>query len=194
MIGLGRGPNNTPLTSNDGLDRGTQLWYFDSDEKSAFFGWDNSSGNLIAATDVSVANEVVTVNNYGTFDVGNISANGNIVADYFVGNAVGLTGVLADRGTEPSSDWNLITDMGIYTVNRNSWTGTQNTPIDSQVFVGMLEVKNSTGMSITQTFWPGTVDATDVKLMWVRNYWNGTWTEWQKMINGSQIIDGGDQF
>jgi hypothetical protein len=25
LIGLGRGPNNTPLTTNDGKDRGTEL-------------------------------------------------------------------------------------------------------------------------------------------------------------------------
>jgi hypothetical protein len=194
IIGLGRGPNNTPLTSNDGLDRGTQLWYFDTAERSAFFGYDNSTGNLIAATDVSVANEIVSVNNYGTINTGNVVAAGNITANYFVGNATTLEGVLADRGAEPSSNWNDITNMGIYTVNRTSWVGTQNTPIDSQVFVGMLEVKNSTGLAITQTFWPGTVELDDVKLMWARNYWNGTWTAWQKMVNGSQIIDGGDQF
>jgi hypothetical protein len=83
--------------------------------------------------------------------------------------------------------------MGIYTINRTSWSGTQNTPTDA-AFVGMLEVKNSTGLAITQTYWPGTVDVTNVILMWVRSYWDGTWTDWQKMINGSQTIDGGDQF
>ena len=194
IIGLGRGANNTPLTSNDGLDRGTQLWYFTTQERSAFFGYDNSSGNLIAATDVAIANEIVTVNDYGTINVGNVAAAGNVSADYFVGNATALEGVLADRGVEPSSNWNSITNMGIYTVNRTSWAGTQNTPIDSQVFVGMLEVKNSTGLAITQTFWPGTVETSNVKLMWVRNYWNGAWTAWQKMVNGNQVIDGGDQF
>jgi hypothetical protein len=194
IIGLGRGANNTPLTSNDGLDRGTQLWYFNTQERSAFFGYDNSTGNLVAATDVSINNEIVSVNNYGTINVGNVTAAGNIAADYLFGNATTLTGVMADRGSEPSSNWNDITDMGVYTVNRTSWAGTQNTPIDSQVFVGMLEVKNSTGLTISQTFWPGTVEMTNIKLMWVRNYWDGTWTAWQKMVNGNQIIDGGDQF
>jgi hypothetical protein len=140
-----------------------------------------------------VANEVATVNRYGTIELGNVVANGNVAADFFVGNATALEGVLADRGVEPSANWNNITKMGIYTVNRTSWAGTQNTPTDSQVFVGMLEVKNSTDLVISQTFWPGTVDTANVKLMWVRNYWDGTWTEWQKMINGSQIIDGGDR-
>ena len=194
IIGLGRGANDTPLTANDGFDRGTQLWYFDTEERSAFFGYDNASGNLFAAVDVTVANEVATVNRYGTIELGNVVANGNVTADFFVGNATALEGVLADRGVEPSANWNNIEKMGVYTINRTSWSGTQNTPIDSLVFVGMLEVKNSTGLAIQQTFWPGTVDTANVKLMWVRNYWDGIWTEWQKMINGSQIIDGGDQF
>jgi hypothetical protein len=192
IIGLGRGANDAPLTNNDGFDRGTQLWYFDDQERSAFFGYDNSTGNLIAAVDVTVANEVVSVNNYGTINVGNVAAAGNVSADFFVGNATALEGVLADRGVEPSSNWNNIEKMGVYTINRTSWAGTQNTPIDSQVFVGMLEVKNSTDLAIVQTFWPGLVEPFNVKLMWVRNYWDGEWTAWQKMVNGNQVIDGGD--
>jgi hypothetical protein len=132
--------------------------------------------------------------NLAAFGSNPITTTGNITAGFFAGNATLLDGVVADRGLESSSNWNNIEKMGVYTVNRTSWAGTQNTPLDSQVFVGMLEVKNSTGLAIAQTFWPGTVDNTDVKLMWVRNYWDGTWTAWQKIVNGSQTIDGGDQF
>jgi hypothetical protein len=82
IIGLGRGANNTPLTVNDGKDRGEQLWYYTTSEQSAFIGYDNSTGKLIAATNVSVASEVVTVNNYGNLVIGGlesatISATGN---------------------------------------------------------------------------------------------------------------------
>ena len=75
IISLGRGPNNTPLVSNDGKDRGEQLWYYTSSEKSAFIGYQNSTGNLIAATDVTITGEIVTVNSYGNFVFGNIFAN-----------------------------------------------------------------------------------------------------------------------
>ncbi len=101
IISMGRGANNTPLTSNDGKDRGEQLWYFSSIEKSAFIGYDNSAGNLLAAVDVSIANEIVTVNQFGTWQIGNlygqsvlvtgnvdaanISSTGNILA---VGNVI----------------------------------------------------------------------------------------------------------
>lgn len=84
IIGLGRGPNNTPLTVNDGKDRGTQMWYYLGAEKSAFSGYDNSTGKLILATDVTITSEIVAVNNYGNVVMGNIEAaslntTGNII-------------------------------------------------------------------------------------------------------------------
>ena len=98
IIGLGRGANNTPLTVNDGKDRGEQLWYYTTAEQSAFIGYDNSAGKLIAATNVSVSSEVVTVNNYGNLVIGGlesatISATGN--AD--VGN-LGTAGQVVATG------------------------------------------------------------------------------------------------
>jgi plastocyanin len=98
IIGLGRGPNNTPLTINDGKDRGEQLWYYTSSEQSAFIGYDNSAGKLIAASNVSISNEIVTVNSYGTLVAGTleastVSATGNIVA----GNVL-VTGVISATG------------------------------------------------------------------------------------------------
>jgi len=70
----GRNANNTPLISNDGKDRGQQYYYYSGSEKSAFIGYDNSAGNMISATDVTITNEIVTVNNFGTFQTGNIYA------------------------------------------------------------------------------------------------------------------------
>jgi hypothetical protein len=115
IIGLGRGPNNTPLTTNDGKDRGEQLWYYTTSEQSAFIGYDNSAGKLIAAGNVTIANEIVTVNSYGTLVVGTlesvtvsatgniqagnlrtaglITATGNITGNYIFGNGSQLTGL-----------------------------------------------------------------------------------------------------
>jgi len=94
IISIGRGDNNAPLITDDGKDRGEQLWYYSGTEKSAFIGYDNSAGKLIAATDVSISSEVVTVNTYGNFIVGNlegsaISISGNIsAANFTTGNIV----------------------------------------------------------------------------------------------------------
>jgi hypothetical protein len=122
---------------------------------------------------------------------GNISATGNITGTYLLGNGSALGSVMADRGVD-TNNWNTLTQMGVYTVNRTSWSGTTGTPIDSQIFVGLLEVKNSTDTAIEQIFYPGTVEVSDEKLQWNRAYWNGSWTAWVKIVNDFQVVEGGD--
>jgi hypothetical protein len=100
IISLGRGANNAPLVSDDGKDRGEQLWYYSGSEKSAFVGFNNTADKLFAAIDVSIANEIVTINSYGNFVVGNlegatVSTTGNITGNYYIGNGSQLTSVVA---------------------------------------------------------------------------------------------------
>jgi hypothetical protein len=113
IIGLGRGANNTPLTVNDGKDRGLQMWYFIGAEKSAFSGFDTSTGKMILATDVTVTNEIVTVNNYGNVLAGNIESEsltttGNItIGGTITGNGSGLTNINGANvsGLTPSANY-----------------------------------------------------------------------------------------
>ena len=169
-------------------------------------------GNILTAGMVSAAGNVIgnnlaghtlTVNSIASDDSsyiaiqdglnvsGEISAVGNIMASTFVGNGVGLTSTLVDRGSD-ANNWNTITQMGVYTVNRTSWTGTTNTPLDSQVFVGLLEVKNSMDMAIEQVFYPGTIDNLNIKMQWIRAYWAGSWTPWVLVTNDGQTVSGGE--
>jgi hypothetical protein len=156
----------------------------------------NISGNIIAPG----SNTQVLFNDSGvdnavagfTFDKSSnlVTVGGNVSAVGFVGNGAGLANVMADRGGDPGN-WNTLTQMGVYAVNRTSWSGTTGTPLDSQVFVGVLEVMNSGNTALSQIFYPGTVDA-DVKVQWTRNYWNSVWTAWTLMTNDGQVITGGD--
>ena len=122
---------------------------------------------------------------------GAISATGNVTGNYFVGNGTALTGVLADRGND-TNNWDTLTQMGVYLVNRASWSGTQGTPLDSQVYVGLLQVQTSQAQTTTQIFYPGQVDAGDIKIQWNRTLWISTWTPWIKMTNDGQQISGGE--
>ena len=97
IIDLGRGANGTPLGSDDGKDRGTQLYYYSGSEKSAFVGYDNSEGKIVLAKDVSISNEVVTVSSYGNAVVGGLEAatasvTGNVDAGNV--NATSISGTL----------------------------------------------------------------------------------------------------
>ena len=156
----------------------------------------NITGNNLAGKTLTINSITSDDSSYITIEdglnvFGEISAVGNVMANTFVGNGVGLTSTLVDRGSD-SNNWDLITQMGVYTVNRASWTGTVNTPLDSQIFVGLLEVKNSMNMAIEQIFYPGTIDNTNIKIQWTRAYWSGTWTPWVLMTNDGQTLNGGE--
>jgi hypothetical protein len=81
--------------------------------------------------------------------------------------------------------------MGVYTVNRVSWSGTQGTPLDSQVYNGLLEVKNSTNTAITQVFYPGNVAIANTQVQWNRSYWSGSWSSWYYIVNNNNVVDAG---
>ena len=106
IIGLGRGANNAALSSDDNKDRGVQLWYYSGSEKSAFIGWDDSQQKLIAAANVTIASEVVTVNSYGNFVVGTIESSNAILGNSNIGN-ISVTGSIASVGNI-STNGNLI--------------------------------------------------------------------------------------
>ena len=121
IISQGRGANNTPLTSNDGKDRGEQFWYFSGTEKSAFSGYDNSAGKMLLATDVSIANEIVTVNSLGNIVGGNIEAtsvvtSGNVTASYVIGNGSLLSSITGANVTGTVANATYATDSAHSTV------------------------------------------------------------------------------
>ena len=151
------------------------------------------SGNISGANIISATTFTATANITGgnVLTVGLVSATGNVTGNYFVGNGTALTGVLADRGND-TNNWDTLTQMGVYLVNRASWSGTQGTPLDSQVYVGLLQVQTSQAQTTTQIFYPGQVDAGDIKIQWNRTLWISTWTPWIKMTNDGQQISGGE--
>lgn len=140
IIGLGRGENNAPLTSDDGKDRGEQLWYYTSAEKSAFIGYDNSADKLIAALDVSVSNEIVTVNSYGNLVIGGLEAStGSFTGNVDTGNISGTTGTFTTiAGTLSTAAQPNVTSVGTLT----SLSVTGNVTGGNLVTAGLV---NSTG-------------------------------------------------
>lgn len=103
-----------------------------------------------------------------------------------------FSNVMTNRGAD-TNNWNTITTMGLYNVNRTSWAGTTGTPLDSQIFVGTLEVmvaSTDTDTAITQIFYPGITNS-DPALQFNRSNWNGTWTAWYRVLNQEQIVSGG---
>jgi hypothetical protein len=101
IVSVGRLANNSTLVSNDGDDRGTELFYYDTSEKRAFIGFINASnpnpsvpaGKLLAATGVTVSAENVTgISTYGSFVVGTLEGNAvTVTANVNGGNLIANT-------------------------------------------------------------------------------------------------------
>jgi hypothetical protein len=146
--------------------------------------YDIGSANLRFRDLYLTGNSLYIGNTVITSSGNTIAINGNVVAE--------ANNVMTDRGVD-SNNWNSITTMGFYLVNRNSWAGTIGTPLDSQIFVGTLEVMSSTNAgetSITQIFYPGTYNSNPA-VQFNRSNWAGVWTDWYKMLNIDQIVSGG---
>lgn len=130
ILSLGRGANNGSLGSATTTDVGQQLYYYDTSEKSAFIGYQLSTGNLVAAKAVTVTGELVTVNTYGNLVMGTLLAQGNVsaVGNIQGGNAVGLANVNATThtGTTVSVSGNITGGnvLGGANVNATTHTGT----------------------------------------------------------------------
>ena len=53
LIEIGGSANNTPLTTNDGKDRGELLHYYTTEPVNAFMGWDNSNAEFAFGRNVT---------------------------------------------------------------------------------------------------------------------------------------------
>ena len=92
IVQQGGNPNGTPLTSDDGKDRGTILNYYNSTgnfSAQAFMGWDDSNAEIAMASEVTVASDVVS-----------IFAFANVRANNFLGNIIGnISGNITSPGS-----------------------------------------------------------------------------------------------
>jgi hypothetical protein len=103
IISLGTGANGAPLTVNDGKDRGELLNYFNTAgnvAQTAFVGYQNSTGKMIIAANVTANSDVITVSNYGTVLVGGlegttVSASGNVTGGNITTSGTGSIATLS---------------------------------------------------------------------------------------------------
>jgi hypothetical protein len=155
IVEQGGASKGNVLTSNDNKDRGTVLHYYDGVANSAvnaFIGWDNSNVEFALASNVAVANNNVTFNDYGNLRVNNINmvgsitakdvtSTGNLVVTGSISATGGFTGVAGN--TVPlgaAADGNLVSPGTITT-----WTAeTKVTDAIDDLNEAMENVRNST--------------------------------------------------
>ena len=77
VIELGTAPNAGPLTSDDGLNRGLGLHYYDGADKKMFVGRANDSGYFTAVYGTGDVSGSLAAFDYATFDIGSIFVRDN---------------------------------------------------------------------------------------------------------------------
>jgi filamentous hemagglutinin len=151
VIILGTGPNGAPLTSPDSYDRGTFMEYYTSARGNAWMGWQNSSGNMIAAANVSFSgNDIVSVNAYGTFQAGNIYAQSAVTTGNVTGGNLLTAGLVSATGNVTGG--NLSAGSGIITTTGNINGGNLNATTGIRAatgyFTGNVDVLGNLNASI----------------------------------------------
>ena len=105
VIEMGGNPNGTPLSVNDGKDRGTLLHLYDTPNGApvdAFMGWDNSNNEFVLSSNATFASEVGTFNTLGNLRVNTLIGSINATSLSTTGNVTGgnivTTGIVTATG------------------------------------------------------------------------------------------------
>jgi hypothetical protein len=161
------------------------------------------SANTIPVTDISGIGTIATQNANNISVIGgnitaltSITANtGTIVGNLTVSNLTVTRNItvlgnfFSDRGTDPSN-WDSNLSLGMYYVNRTSWSATTGTPVDASTFRGLLTILASEDM-VVQKYQPNDTTS-QYGSEWVRvKAPAGPWTSWSRVVGDTGVVEGG---
>ncbi len=92
--------NAAPYTLNDGKDIGLEWQYYDTTDKYAFLGWQNTTGSLVYLDNVTDTANVITAGTFGNVQFGQLlisnttAATSNVTGALQVKGGVGIAGNL----------------------------------------------------------------------------------------------------
>jgi hypothetical protein len=124
------------------------MFYYTTAERIAFMGYDNSEGKMLSAANVSIANNIVTVNSLGTTVVGTLEATAVSATGNVTGGNVATAGVISATGNITGG--NLRTSA-VTVAGTGAITGITTLSASGNANVGNLGATNVVATSITGT-------------------------------------------
>ena len=113
ILQLGRGADNAALTSNDGKDRGISMYYYNTEERVAYMGWDDPTDEFRFIPDATITTEAVTgalgTANVGKVRVDNIDIDANLITA--TSGDLDLSAAGTGKVTLPTGNELVIDDM-----------------------------------------------------------------------------------
>ena len=88
----------TPLVLDDGKDIGLEWQYYDSSEKRAFLGWQNTTGSLVYMDDITDTANVITAGYFGNVQFGQLLLSNTITATSNTSGALQVKGGISTEG------------------------------------------------------------------------------------------------
>ena len=115
ILQLGRGTDNSALTSDDAKDRGVSMYYYEGSEKLAFMGFDTTSNDFRYYSDASITDEVVTgtlgSGVFGALTVDNVTIDGRQVTSNDTNGNLELAANGTGKVTVPTGNELVVTDL-----------------------------------------------------------------------------------
>jgi hypothetical protein len=129
IITLNTGANGAPLTFDNGFDSGIKTYYFDTQNREAFFGRKDSTGYFEYYSNVVSDIGNIVSGTYGTIKTGNLilteqaNVTGNVSASYFYGNGRFLDGIDATSIQNGNSNVKVYANgnVSVTTAGTNTW-------------------------------------------------------------------------
>lgn len=145
LLELGGGPNGSPLTSNDGKDRGLLMHYYrDGAAVNAFMGWDNSANAFAIGTSVTYVGEVITYGAYGNLYLENLYGNNATLTNYlYAQNANVTNNVQAFQVNAAFGNIHTIVASTVHANNNGSGT---NFRVGDDAWIGDINISDTIGI------------------------------------------------
>lgn len=120
IITLNTGANGALPVANTGKDIGTALFYYDTDARIAFMGWDTSNSEFSFGSQTTISNEVVAFTTLGNIRAqtfkGNVDSANTVSANYLISSSgcVTISGAtIAVTGNNAGIFASLIDDINL---------------------------------------------------------------------------------
>ncbi len=139
--------DNLPLTSDDGRDIGIRARYYQSGDKTAFFGWSNNTGNFEYYSDATESSNGKITGNLGKANFGSLSLT-NVANDALtVSGGASFGGNIYAQGVFYSNGVSVATTLSFLGGEIINATTVLNTATSTSTTTGALQVRGGTGIA-----------------------------------------------
>jgi hypothetical protein len=148
LIELHTGPNGAPLSLDDGSDVGVRAHYYDTTDRSAFFGYKDSSGFFEYYSNVTSETANVIAGTYGTIKTGNLQLTAAAIVGStlsVVANAT-VNALTVNNSATVAGTLGVTGNLNAVNINATNGTFTNNVTVLGNLIATSNVIANTSGI------------------------------------------------